>query len=754
MPLQVSLRRFSFLGKMFSLVVAVVVLVVGFTAWFVNHQFTNRYHDEIQNMLMASDIVFNHARETSLSFARSWSEQAAHSPQIRALTRADLETVEDAFQTDLLDDLGWHAGVDAILFSNELGSFLAGAFKDPDLPSPGIQSDVHSVVQRALTTGQSEIATRLLAKRLFDLVSVPIAIERRIVGFLSFVIEVGDRTALELKRLTGCEIVILANGDVVACTLADCPSSRRLTEVAASSIGGSNQYSPRAIRLENGIFHGIAGRLRETAAESDVNYLLLRSSETALRDLRAMQRSLVISGVVGIVLSCLIAGLVFRRITEPLRQLRSGAEAVGRGDLSCQLPIHSQDEFGDLASSFNRMTASLKASRMELEEAVERLKETQAQLVQSEKLAGIGQFVAGIAHELNNPLTSVLCYADMLNESPMSESHKKSLSQVVFNADRCAKIVRNLLSFARQSKPQRGEVDLHRLLESTLQLFEYPLRTSSIQIVREWASGLPPIMADSSQLQQVFFNVINNARQALEHKESGAVLRIATAHTGERIEVAFEDNGPGISDKELAKLFTPFHTTKEIGKGTGLGLSVSYGIIKEHGGDIRVDSRLGSGATFIVEFPISCSIKGDSPQREPNQIEIDSRLNGRGQRVLVIDDESCIIDLVQMILSPLGFRIIAAKDYSEALDALRREQIDAVLCDLRMPGVGGEMVLQEIRASHPQLASRFMYMTGDILCAEIQKDDQTRNELCLPKPFSASELQAAIRTLLDVPIQR
>jgi len=268
------------------------------------------------------------------------------------------------------------------------------------------------------------------------------------------------------------------------------------------------------------------------------------------------------------------------RVTQPLRDLRDTAEAVGRGDFSRRVEVRYEDECGELARVFNQMTHNIKQSRETLEATVETLKTTQAQLIQSEKLSGIGEFIAGVAHELNNPLTSVMGFSELLQNAEVKPREKRYLEMVHKSALRCQKIVQALLGFARRSAPERKAVCLNSLVEAAVEILAYQLRTSNVEAVVNLAPNLPQAMVDPHQIQQVFVNLINNARQAIEAHQPKGTIKITTSADGENVRVVIQDNGPGISQENLSKIFDPFFTTKEVGKGTGLGLSLVYGIIK------------------------------------------------------------------------------------------------------------------------------------------------------------------------------
>ena len=324
-----------------------------------------------------------------------------------------------------------------------------------------------------------------------------------------------------------------------------------------------------------------------------------------------------------------IAFLV-RYVTGPVRMLVSATDRISRGDLTQKVDIQSSDEIGQLADTFNKMVESLRQSRNEIEEynrnlehkivirTIE-LEEAQAQLLQSEKMGAIGQLAAGVAHELNNPLGGILGYSQIALEKmskighneideKQHEDYVRYLSEIEKQARRCKDIVQNLLKFSRLPKKVEFEqISINRVVRDTVTFIEHQLSMHQIELKLELSERIPDISGNAGQLQQVFMNLIINAMHA---SESGSCLKIKTQSSpalGEfsgAIEIMFIDNGCGIPQENFKKIFEPFFTTKELGKGTGLGLSVSYGIIRNHGGEIKVTSDEEKGTTFIVVLPL------------------------------------------------------------------------------------------------------------------------------------------------------
>lgn len=335
---------------------------------------------------------------------------------------------------------------------------------------------------------------------------------------------------------------------------------------------------------------------------------LLNASTLSL--LESLARLVILGLLVGI----LLAAILTYHITGPLDALAEAMNRVRRGDLDTRLdPRGRRDEVGQMVAAFNQMVAELAESRKRLQtyqegleqmvaERTRQLERTRAQLVQSEKLAALGELVAGVAHELNNPLTSVIGYAQLLESGELGpEEAQRAIRIVLQEADRARRIVQNLLTFARQRTYERGPVDINTALEQTVALRRYELERVGVEFALDLSPDLPPIEGDLFQLQQVFLNLINNAAQAMAGNRGRIEIRTGLRDGHVVIEVA--DTGPGIPPEHLHRIFDPFFTTKEVGQGTGLGLSISYGIVREHGGEIYAENRPEGGARFTIKLP-------------------------------------------------------------------------------------------------------------------------------------------------------
>ncbi len=372
--------------------------------------------------------------------------------------------------------------------------------------------------------------------------------------------------------------------------------------------------------------------------------------------------------------------------------------------------------------------------------AYEDLRKTQEQLLQSEKMSAVGQLISGVAHELNNPLTAILGYAQLLQGSRLDERSAEYVTKLFKQAQRTHRVVQNLLSFARQHKPQKEEVDLRCVLEETLTLSEYDLKVNNIALKREIPKNLPAVIGDSHQLEQVFLNIINNAIDAMGEGRGRGSLKVRVAQKDSFVCVEFEDNGPGIKDP--GKIFDPFYTTKSLGKGTGLGLSICYGIVKEHLGEISARSGPEGGATIEVRLPASektaSSVLAGAARRESIVAE----------RVLLVEDEEAVLEFERDVLAGAGAEVTTSMSVEDAREQLRKGAFDAIVMNGRMPGgFSAQEAYEWIATNCPGMEKKLLLTFASM------EDEQSRNFLqergiaALSKPFEVGDLINRVRTL-------
>ena len=359
------------------------------------------------------------------------------------------------------------------------------------------------------------------------------------------------------------------------------------------------------------------------------------------------------------------------------------------------------------------------------------------QLLQTEKMAALGQTVSGVAHELNNPLATILTWSERLSLRALDEVTKRGIQTILSESERAAKIVRTLLTFSRKRHTTRAMIELNQIVRETLSLRAYDQRVSNVAVIEALAGGLPQVFADPHHVKQVLLNLIVNAEQAMLAANGRGTLVIRTWYDSDQETVVLEvnDDGPGVPEDVQAKIFDPFFTTKSVGQGTGLGLTVAYAIVQEHGGRIRVSSDASQGASFFVEFPASGG--GVRPVTPPLQVESS---HGRGARVLVVEDEPALSAAVSEALTEAGFQVDRAGDGQEALDQIHKTVYDLLVCDLKMPRMDGPTLYRAIIATEPALARRMIFVTGDVAGTEAERFLEESGCQWLAKPFRLGDL--------------
>ena len=382
------------------------------------------------------------------------------------------------------------------------------------------------------------------------------------------------------------------------------------------------------------------------------------------------------------------------------------------------------------------------------------------QMLQAEKMAALGQTISGVAHELNNPLATILSWAERLSERDVDEKTKQGLEVILGESERAARIVRNLLTFSRKRQTTRAMVDLNQTVRETLALRAYEQKVSNINIVEALTTGLPDVFADSHQIKQVLLNLLINAEQACLGANGKGMIVVRTSHDNDRGSLVLEvsDDGPGIPEERVNKVFDPFFTTKEVGQGTGLGLTVAYAIVQEHGGRIWVESGVAkspknkgattkSGASFFIELPVSGQHLNAPAARAAQQpISLEAF---KGLRVLVVEDEPALAVAVSEALTDAGFAVDRAGDGEEGLTRLTEARYDLIVCDLKMPRIDGMQFYRAMAAATPALARRVIFVTGDVAGTDAERFLEETGCRWLSKPFRLGDLLRAARDTLS-----
>jgi signal transduction histidine kinase len=373
------------------------------------------------------------------------------------------------------------------------------------------------------------------------------------------------------------------------------------------------------------------------------------------------------------------------------------------------------------------------------------------QLLQAEKMAALGQTISGVAHELNNPLATILSWAERLSQRPkLEEPVRRGIETILSESERAARIVRNLLTFARKRQTTRAMFDVNQVVRETLALRAYEQRVTNVAVIDALAAGLPQVFADGHQIQQVLLNLVINAEQAMLSAHGRGVLVVRSWHNiqEECVILEINDDGPGVPEELQPKIFDPFFTTKEVGKGTGLGLTVAYAIVQEHGGRIRLESR-PSGASFYVELPVSGAKLPPAPAsrgRAESAASVTRPVASvAGASILVVEDEAALASAVIEALMDAGYVVDRAADGEEAMAKVNEQAFDLVICDLKMPRLDGQSFYRMLSAAVPSLAKRVIFVTGDVAESDAEAFLEESGCRWFAKPFRLGDLLRAVR---------
>ena len=500
----------------------------------------------------------------------------------------------------------------------------------------------------------------------------------------------------------------------------------------------------------------------------------LKEMETALRESDARFRSITSAHPVPVAIVMLDSGEM-RYVSEPWAELfRLPADEV-TGRPAAQFYARSEDrerfaaavrETGQ-ASAFevemrrgdgSTFWASLTARRFVFEgqpaivtgvidltdrrlaeREIERQREA---LHQSEKLNALGVLLAGVAHELNNPLSVVLGQSLLLSDTAVAPDVRRRAEQIASAADRCSRIVKTFLAMARQGDPARTSVAVDDVVGAALEVTGYSMRSAGIDVNTDLRAGAAHVRANRDQLVQVLMNLLVNAEQALSGSPAPREIAIRSEALEDEVRVDIGDNGPGIPAELHSKVFDPFFTTKETGVGTGIGLSVSLGIVQAHGGTLTLASGTGRGARFTLSLP-------RAPAEKPALPRDGEQPAGAGASVLVVDDEAAVAETLAEILALDGHRVEIAGSGSAALEALDEREFDLIVSDLRMPDVDGPTLYERVGERRPELLERFVFVTGDSLGASISRFLATSGVTHMEKPIAPQELRRLARLRLE-----
>jgi signal transduction histidine kinase/CheY-like chemotaxis protein len=444
--------------------------------------------------------------------------------------------------------------------------------------------------------------------------------------------------------------------------------------------------------------------------------------------------------------------LIAPRVSDPAHFAESwwaaarGSEPAAPEELRI---VHPAPRTLERISRPNYNSAGDRLGRLEIYSDLTPQQLFRSKLHKMERLAALGQNVSGVAHELSNPLTTILGYAERLLRNSADRGHRAEIQRISSEADRAVSILRQLLASARESPAPRHPVDVNPVVLRTVELERFQLASEKIHLQLDLAAALPPVLADPGQLQQILLNLISNARHALlELKRSGAILVRTSVNQSSCVMIEVSDTGPGIPEAHRHRIFDPFVTTKPAGIGTGLGLSIVMGLVRQNDGNIRMQSPPGKGATFLIDFP---ALKADVPMFAP---QLPPALSApppapASGRVLVVEDEPTVAQLLADMLADLGFAADVQQDARRALVSALNRDYSLIICDMKMPVLDGQHFYRALTEAGSPLASRFLFVTGDVLGLATQEFLRKHRLPYIAKPFRLEEFSEKLAVVLN-----
>jgi signal transduction histidine kinase/ActR/RegA family two-component response regulator len=642
------------------------------------------------------------------------------------LLKAIMVTRDPATIQDASANIWRSAGADLFVLADPAGRVMALHNSGRPLSQQAVANTLRSA---AATQPVWWSVDRRLYQVFYHSVDSGSSSERNSVGMLVVGYELNPLLAQQISNIADGQVAFRAAGRVVASTL-EAQHAAALQADAPVHAG----HGPQQVKLGDEAF--VVNAFQLSPRSSEVELIVLKSYDRATVFIERMNRLIAGVGVVAVLLGAGFVFFISHTFTRPLGDLVTGVRALSKGDFGFPLKGEGNDEVAELTSAFDRMRLSLA--------------ETQQRMVNSARLEAVGQLAGGVAHDFNNLITIIKGYTDLLLcELQPGDPTAKYAEEVRKAGDRAASLTRQLLAFSRKQVLQPQAVELNQVV-TNLQSMLKVLIGEHIEVVTLPGAGLPKVMADPGQVEQVIMNLVVNARDAMP---DGGKIEIRTAKVeidettgaardakaGRYVRLSVADTGRGMDEATLKQIFQPFFTTKEVGKGTGLGLAIVYGVVRQSGGFVEVESRVGEGSTFHVLLP---ELTEEAASVGQEQDRLESRMGT--ERILVVEDEAGVRSMVREALSQRGYKVLEARNGEEALRVFEEQgrNIDLLLMDVVMPSGGGLDVAEKLRAHSPKI----LLMSG--YTDRINEIEKSRFHL-LHKPFAPDTLAQRIREVLD-----
>ena len=715
--------------------------LTGATLSIVGYRVQKRVREDIRTDL-------RHSVNTYQSFDRQRQETLTRSarllanlPNIRALmTTRDAKTIQDASAGI------WRlSGSDLLLMADRSGSLLALR-----TDAPGFTRDhAQALVRQSLHKGEAR-DWWFAEGHLFEVCIQPVYFgapsDEATLGFLAVGQEIQSRAAQDFSSIVASDVAFYYGDTLVASTLET--SQQGALAAVQGDVSRNDPGTPQEIQLGAERFLVSTVSL-SPQGRSGASLTILRSLDRATAFLHDLNSVLLGLGILSVLAGSTLVFLISDTFTRPLANLVGGVRALERGDFSYSLGSTSGDEVAEVTAAFDRMRASLQRSQSEHKQLEERLR-------QAHKMEAVGRLAGGVAHDFNNLLTIIRGHGDLLLDRPdVDTAQQHSIDQIQKAAGKAVSMTRQLLAFSRMQVLQPRVLDLNAVLSDMAKMLPR-LIGEDIEYAFLPEAKLAPVKADPGQIEQVIMNLVVNSRDAMPH---GGTITVRTRNVfmdeaeasqhspmtaGHYVLLSVSDTGEGMSPETKAHIFEPFFTTKEVGKGTGLGLATVYGVVKQSGGFVWVDSAPGKGATFEIYLP-QVAEPAEKLEAEPKPAAVP-----RGsETILVVEDETDVRDLACEFLQVSGYSVLEASNGFEAIELLARYsgKVHLVLSDVIMPRMGGTELAEQLKIARP--ATKILLMTGYSEYCNGPKQPAFSQMLILQKPFSRASLVEKIREVLS-----
>lgn len=734
--------RTKFLLSLLAISSGLTAATLFVVSYSVERRVRESLRDELRNSVKIYE-TFDQQREAALSQS---AKLVANLPIVRALmTTEDAATIQDGSESI------WKlSGGEILILGNRSGEVLGLQSKSKGLTREEAQELVRGAVQRNEARNWWYVKGHLYQVWLQPIYFGAVG-QGTVIGILGVGYEIGTNAAHDFSNVVSSEIVFECGDAIVASTL---PAEEQRGLLATSKAAtAAASASPQELQIGSERYLGMTLSLT-SIGEIPVSLVVLKSLDKATEFLNRLNRILLGLGLISVFAGGALVFLISHTFTKPLSNLVAGVRALAEGNYEYPLDKSGGDEVGEVAGAFDGMRTNMRATLAEQKQLEDRLR-------QAHKMEAVGRLAGGVAHDFNNLLTVIRGNSDLLlDRGDADQSQVKYLGQIQKAADRAVSMTRQLLAFSRMQVLQPRLLDLNTTISEMNKMIPR-LIGEHIQFSFTPELNLGTILADPGQVEQVFLNLAVNARDAMPN---GGELTVRTSNVaidenearkrppmspGEYVLLAVSDTGHGMDAETKARIFEPFFTTKEVGKGTGLGLATVYGVVKQSGGFIWVDSAPGKGATFEIYLPRSAK-----PAVTTEVAGIVGPFTGGKETIIVVEDETGVRELASEFLKAGGYLVLEASDGAEALKIATNHKgsIDLLLTDIVMPRMNGIDLAQRVRETLPGV--RVAFMTGYTEFSDKNGQNVLIDASILQKPFSRSTLLEQVRNILNTAPRR